>query len=208
MENSMLSMNVAEFTASLASKAPVPGGGGAAALGGALAAALASMVCELTAGKKKYARFEEDISRVSQRAGELREELLRGIDEDAAAFEPLSRAYSIPKDDPGRAEVMEEALRTACAAPMTIAEKSAQVIGLLSELAEKGCQIAVSDVGVGTQLARAALISAGLNVRINIRSMRDRRYAGALRERLEELERKYIPEADAAFGAVMERIEK
>lgn len=207
MENSMLLKNLEDFTSALASKAPVPGGGGAAALAGALASSLASMVCELTAGKKKYLCYEDDLKRIVERAGELREELLRGIDEDARAFEPLSRAYSIPKDEPGRAEIMESALRTACAAPMAIAGMCAEVIGLLSELAEKGCQIAVSDVGVGAQLAKAALLSAGLNVRINLRSMADKEYAGELRGRLEELER-YIPTADAAYGRVMERIEK
>lgn len=206
MENTMVENTLTDFTSALASRAPVPGGGGAAALGGALASSLASMVCALTSGKKKYAEFEDDIQRIAKRAEELRIALLAGIDEDAAAFEPLSRAYSIPKDAPERARVMEEALRAACRPPMDIAERCGQVIELLAELSRKGSAIAVSDVGVGAQLARAALISAGLNVRINLRSMADREYALSLRERLDALEEKYIPMADGAFGHVMERI--
>ncbi len=206
MENSMLSMTLIDFTSTLASKSPVPGGGGAAGLAGALASALASMVCGLTSGKKKYAVYEDDIQRIAKRAEELRAELLAGIDADAEAFEPLSRAYAIPKDASERATVMEEALRAACEPPMDIAEKCGETLDLLAELAQKGSAIAVSDVGVGAQLARAALLSAGLNVRINIKSMRDRDRAGALRERLDDLEEKYIPIADRIYEAVTERI--
>ncbi len=206
MENSMLSMTLTDFTSTLASKSPVPGGGGAAGLAGALASALASMVCGLTSGKKKYAVYEDDIQRIAKRADELRAELLTGIDADAKAFKPLSRAYSIPKDAPERAQVMEDALRTACRPPMEIAEKCGETLDLLAELAQKGSAIAVSDVGVGAELARAAILSAGLNVRINIRSMSDRHYAEDLRERLDALERKYIPIADRTYGAVTERI--
>lgn len=206
MEGSMLDYTLPQFGEALASKAPVPGGGGAAALAGALAAALANMVCELTFGKKRYARYEEDLRRVAERASELRLELLCGIDEDAAAFEPLSRAYSIPGDAPERAEVMEEALRTACRPPMDIARRCAEMAELLSELAEKGSAIAVSDVGVGAQLARAALLSAGLNVCINAKSMADRQYAEGLLAELDGLEARCVALTEAAYARVRERI--
>ncbi len=206
MEGSMLDYTIPQFGEALASKAPVPGGGGAAALAGALAAALANMVCELTFGKKRYARYEEDLRRVADRASELRLELLCGIDEDAAAFEPLSRAYSIPRDAPERAEAMEAALRTACRPPMDIARRCAEVTELLSELAEKGSAIAVSDVGVGAQLARAALLSAGLNVRINAKSMVDRAYAEGLLAELDGLEARCATLTEAAYVRVRERI--
>lgn len=202
----MLSSSLADFSSVLASKAPVPGGGGASALAGALASALASMVCVLTEGKKKYVQYEADIRRISQKAVTLRLELLADIDRDAAAFEPLSRAYSIPRDAPERANVMEEALKTACAAPMGIARRCAEALELLAELADKGSAIAVSDVGVGAQLAKAALLSAGLNVRINIKSMADRDCAGRLSQELEALEAKYVPLADGAYAKVLDRI--
>lgn len=206
MENSFTELTLTEFAAELASRAPVPGGGGAAALAGALASALASMVCELTFGKKRYAQYEEDLRRIAGRASELRQELLRLADADAAAFEPLSRAYSIPRDAPEREQVMEAALRTACEPPMEMAKQCAQTIALLYELAEKGSAIAVSDVGVGAQLAKAALLSALLNVRINIRSMADRDYAGRLQERMDALEARYIPMAEETYEKVLVRI--
>lgn len=206
MEKQLYEMTLPEFAGALGSRAPVPGGGGAAALTGALAAALASMVCELTRGKKRYAQFGEDIARITGRAEKLCVELLTDIDEDAAAFEPLSRAYAIPRDDPERARIMEKALKNACAAPMGIARRCGEVLELLSELSEKGSAIAVSDVGVGAQLARAALLSAGLNVRINVSSMSDRAAAGALSAELAALEEKYVPMAEDTYRRVVERI--
>ena len=186
MEHTMTEKSLGAFAADLASKAPVPGGGGAAALAGALAAALGSMVCELTLGKKKYAQYEEKLR--------------------AVAFEPLSRAYAIPKDAPERAAVMEEALKTACRPPMEMARRCAEAVELMSELSEKGSAIAVSDVGVGAQLARAALLSAGLNVRINAKTMADRDCANALIAELDALEKTYVPLAESAYAHVLTRI--
>ena len=108
------------FLDALASKAPVPGGGGASALVGALGTALCTMVGNYTVGKKKYADVEEDVKALMARAEDIRARLLALVDADAAAFEPLSRAYAIPKDAPGREAVMEECLRNAAAAPMEI----------------------------------------------------------------------------------------
>ncbi len=206
MENSFYKLPLDDFTAVLASKAPVPGGGGASALAGALASALAGMVCELTSGKKKYALYEDDLRRIVQRAGELRLALLADIDADAEAFRPLSQAYAIPKDAPERGEIMENALREASRPPMRAAENCAQVIRLLWELSQKSSALAVSDVGVGVQLARAALLGAGLNVRINIKSMTDRAYAAALRERLDRLEGEALPLAEETYSRVIQRI--
>lgn len=206
MESSFCKFPLTELTELLASKAPVPGGGGAAALAGSLAAALGSMVCELTLGKKKYASYEERLREILSRAAALRTELLALIDADAKAFEPLSQAYAIPKDAPERAEIMEKALKAACEPPMEMARRCAETVELMSELAEKGSAIAVSDVGVGAQLARAALLSAGLNVRINARSMSDRDYAGALVRELDKLELSCVPLAEVTYAKVLARI--
>ena len=206
MESSFCMLPLTELTELLASRAPVPGGGGAAALAGVLASSLASMVCALTTGKKRYAAYEGDIQRIAGEAEALRRELLGGIDRDASAFEPLSKAYSIPKDAPERAEVMENALRAASKPPMDIAESCGKVLELLFELSEKGSAIAVSDVGVGAQLAKAALLAALLNVRINIKSMADRDYAGRLRERMDALEARYISMAEETYEKVLVRI--
>ena len=116
----MLDKSVTEFTELLASKAPVPGGGGASALVGAIGIALGDMVGELTVGKKKYADVEEDVKALMAKAQDLRVRLLDCVKKDAEAFEPLSKAYGIPKDNPSRDEVMEKCLRDAAAAPLEI----------------------------------------------------------------------------------------
>jgi len=171
---------IREFTDALASKSPVPGGGGAAALVGAVAAALASMVGNLTVGKKKYADVEEDIRALLERAESIRGELLRLMDEDASAFAPLAEAYAIPKDDPNREAVMQEALETAAEAPLQIMRVICKAIDLHKELLRKGSRLALSDVGVGAACCESALMSASLNVFINTKSMTDRGYAEAL----------------------------
>ena len=168
------------FTDELASKAPVPGGGGAAALVAAVGASLASMVGNLTVGKKKYADVEEDIRVILEKAETLRSELLRLMDADAEAFAPLAQAYAIPKDDPKREETMQSALEKAAEAPLELMRTICRVIDLHKELLRKGSRLAVSDVGVGAACCESALMSASLNVFINTKSMTDRGYAEAL----------------------------
>ncbi len=194
------------FTAELASGAPTPGGGGASALAGALAASLASMVCNLTAGKKKYEAFEQDIQRILARAESCRKELLQEIEQDAEAFAPLAKAYSIPKDDPERDAVMEPALREACRTPFEIMQRCAEVIRLCEELCEKGSTLALSDVGVSAILARSAMLGASLNIFINIKSMKDRTCAAHLRNEAEAIIKRYTPVAERVFQNVSERL--
>jgi formiminotetrahydrofolate cyclodeaminase len=193
------------FSAALASKAAVPGGGGASALAGALAADLGHMVGALTAGKKKYAAVEEDIQSLMRRAEELSAELLRCIDDDAAAFEPLSRAYGIPKDDPSRDEVMEKCLREAASVPLRIFDLCCDVIDLEREFAEKGSVLAVSDAATGAALARGALMGAAVNVKVNTKSMKDREYAANIDRQVDERMDKYMKLADEVFDKVYGR---
>jgi len=103
-------MNVYDWVKDLASPSPAPGGGGASALAGALAAALGSMVANLTTGKKKYAAYQQDIERILEETARLTDRLYGLIQKDEEAFLPLSRAYGIPKEDPARGEVLEAAL--------------------------------------------------------------------------------------------------
>lgn len=195
-----------EFSEKLASKDPVPGGGGAAALVGALGAALASMVANLTIGKKKYAAYEDDIKQCLERSEALRARLLSLIDKDAEAFEPLSRAYSIPKDDPDRERITEEALKLACTAPMDIMRAAAEAAGLLGELVEKGSSLAVSDVGCAAVCCKAAVQSASLSVYINTKSMTDRQYAAAIEKEAEEIIARCSAEADSAYERVLAKL--
>lgn len=194
------------FTEALASSAPVPGGGGACALVGAVGCALAGMVGNLTTGKKKYTEFEPDIQRILAGAEALRKALLDLIDRDAACFEPLSKAYAIPKDAPERAAVMEDALRLACTAPMAIMRAAAEAIKLHAELAVKGSTLMISDVGVGVLCCKSALMGASLNVFINLRLMADQDYAAGLRAECDALLAEACALADKTYAAVLEKL--
>lgn len=203
---SFIELNAREFTDVLASKAPVPGGGGASALVGAIGTALGTMVGSLTVGKKKYADVEAEIIALMQEADGLRSELLSLIDGDAEAFEPLSRAYGIPKDDPNREAVMEEALRTASGVPLRIMRCVSRVITLCGEFADKGSALAVSDAGVGVIFCKAALQGASLNIYINTKFMTDKAYAAALEAETDELLRVYCAMADEIFDRVVKKL--
>lgn len=194
------------FVSLLASKAPVPGGGGAAALVGALGAALCSMAGNLTLGRKKYAAVEPDIRALLEKGERVRTRLLELVDADAAAFEPLSKAYSIPKDAPGREAVLEEATKKACAAPMEMLEQCAQAVELLEEMLEKGSVMLVSDVGCGAVCCKAALECAALNVYINTKTLKDRAAAEALEHRTDELLKEYSTRASGITAAVTARL--
>lgn len=176
----MLEKPATQFLSELSSNAPVPGGGGASAAVGAFAVALGMMVTNLTIGKKKYADYEEEVKAVRDRLEGLRDQLIDLVDGDAVAFEPLSKAYSIPKDDPERDTIMENALYEASVVPMSIMETVLAAAKELEVLVEKGSKLAVSDVGVGILFAQAAIEGASLNVCINTKSMKDRERAAAL----------------------------
>ncbi|WP_297210608.1 cyclodeaminase/cyclohydrolase family protein [uncultured Flavonifractor sp.] len=197
--------NCQEFLDALASKAPVPGGGGASAMVGALGAALCTMVGNFTVGKKKYAAVEEDVKALITRAETLRAKLLALVDADAKAFEPLSKAYAIPKDDPGRATVMEQCLRDAAATPMAILHLSCEAIDLHREMLDKGSVMMLSDVGTGVILCQSALYGAALNVKVNTKSMADRPYADAMDAQADALVSKYAPIARQVYEAVTGR---
>jgi formiminotetrahydrofolate cyclodeaminase len=195
-----------EFVDILASKEPVPGGGGASALVGALGMALGSMVGNLTLGKKKYMDVQEDIKAILEKAETLQDELIILVKKDAEAFEPLSKAYGLPRntidEKRKRDEVMEEALKIACSTPMEIMEKSLETILLHEELAVKGTKIAISDVGVGVLFCKSALMGASLNVFINTKMMKDRDYADNINKKAEKMLEEGIRKADDVYRKV------
>jgi len=197
-----------EFVDVLSSKAAVPGGGGASALVGAVGIALGAMVGNLTVGKKKYADVEGEILELLDKASALQAELLRLVDEDAVVFEPLSQAYGIPKEDPTREKVMEDALKLACTVPMDIMRLCARAIELHDEFAKKGSVLALSDAGVGAIFCKSALQGASLNVYINTQSMTNRNYAGSLEAEADAILGKYCVMADDVFNSVTGRIRK
>ena len=166
-----------QFSAKLASAAPTPGGGGAAALAGALAVSLGNMVGSLTVGKKKYADVEDRIKELNAASEELRAKLLAQMDEDAKAFEPLSKAYGIPKDDPTRDQVLEECLHNAAEPPMNILRLSCEAMDLIAEYAEKGSRLVISDAGCAAAMAEAAIRSAALGDPYLLMITQERRFA-------------------------------
>ena len=180
-------LSVREFTRFLASAEPVPGGGGAAALVGALGVALGNMVAALTLGKPKYAEVEAEVAELRRRGEVLQERLLEQINADAEGFRPLAEAYKLPKDEPRRAEILEQATLRACGTPMEIMELGAAAIPVIAELASKGSRMAVSDAGCAAAAVRAAVEMAYLNLLINTRSLRGREQAEALNARGQEL---------------------
>lgn len=191
MPESFSQKTVAEFLDELASQAPVPGGGSGAALVGALGAALASMVCNLTVGKPKYADVQDDIRALLAQTEALRARLTALIDEDIAVYYRLSAAYKMPRDTDeqkaARTAAIQEILRDATKVPMQIAEACVQVLGLCKPIAEKGNVGAVSDAGVAALLAEAALRSAALNVLINLAAIKDAEFVARERATLDGL---------------------
>lgn len=177
MQENMEKKTIYEFVEVLSSAQPVPGGGGASALCAALSASLCSMVANLTTGKKKYAEYQQDIEKIIVKMESESKVLLSYIEKDAYAFEPLSKAYHIPKDQEGREQILEAALKEAARVPMELLREIASTIDVIAELENKGSRLALSDVGVAASLARAAMEGAIMNVYINTQLMKNRELA-------------------------------
>lgn len=179
---------VKDFTEATFSRAPVPGGGGVAAVVGSLGTALGGMVCNLTTGKKKYAQYEEDICRLLSQLEDLTAQLLALAEEDAENFAPLSALYALPTETEEQKQEkhreMQAALRVAVSAPISMMKLSYQALTLLEELLEKGSKLVLSDVGCGALCLKSALEMGWLNVKINLSSMEDEAYKTALQEEL------------------------
>lgn len=203
---SLINESVMSFSCKLASKTSVPGGGGASALAAAVGTALGSMVGEFTIGKKKYADVEDDIKMLMKKADDIRFALLKCIDDDAVAFEPLSKAYSIPKDEPGRDEIMEKCLKDAAAVPLKILELACEAIDLQREFADKGSVIMISDAATGVALLEGAIKGAAVNVKINTKSMKDRAYATEIDDKVDTLVKAYSDKARQIYQDVWKRI--
>ena len=197
-----------DFAAELASKASVPGGGGAAAFTGALGVALCSMVGNFTVGKPKYAAVEGKIQKMLDQAEYLRQRFLDLVELDAEAFAPLAKAYAIPKDDPARGKVLEEATLAACQTPVEMVRLSAQAIDLLEEMAEKGSRMLLSDAGCGALLCLSAMESAAINVFVNTATIQDREAAIQMEAEVDTLLGIYRPRVERLAGSVRQAIRR
>lgn len=199
-----------DFIGVLSSKSPIPGGGGASALAGALGIALGGMVASLTVGKKAYADVEEEFLHCQKQADEIAAQLLNLVEKDAAVFAPLSQAYRMPKttqkEIDAKSAAMETALKEACDIPLEIMRVCGMAIDLMECFAKKGSKLAISDAGAGAVLLKSALQSASLNIYINTKSMKDKETANAYLREADTLLKSYESKADSIFQFVCTQI--
>lgn len=198
------------FLDALASGEPTPGGGGAAALMGAMGAALISMVCHLTIGKKGYEAVEDDMRELLGHAESLRARLQAMVAEDAAAFDRLMSAYRLPKatdeEKTYRSAAIQNGLKAATMAPLECARAAAEVIRLTTGAAERGNANVISDVGVGALAGWAALRSAALNVNVNVPQIKDRHFADHALTEIATLLDECAPLAEQVHARVKARL--
>ena len=201
---------ISEYLEVLSSKAPVPGGGGASALAGALGNALGQMVVNLTVGKKKYAEVEEEMQKYLTDLKTMQQEFLHLSDRDAEVFAPLAECYRLPSTTPEEKEhkdaVMEEKLLDASMVPVEIMEKSLELLEILDVLSDKGSRMAVSDVGVAVQFTRTALLGAVMNVYINTKSMKNREKAEEINQKAKRMIKIVTSQADEIYEKVLAQL--
>lgn len=200
--------NIDEYVKELGSKAPVPGGGGASAVAGALSAALACMVCNLTVGKKSYVTVEDDVKKILEDMNKHMESFIRLSDKDAEVFYPLSQAYGFkPQNNEEKKlheENMEKLLFNAAMVPLDIMKEAYAMLGAIDFLAKKGSKLAVSDAGVAVSMLRSAVCGAMMNVVINVKYMKDRIKAQNILDEASELLENTMNKVDVIYREVLE----
>lgn len=200
--------NIDEYINELGSKAPVPGGGGASAVAGALSAALSSMVCNLTVGKKSYISVEDDIKKILEDMNKHMESFIKLSDKDAEVFYPLSQAYGFkPQNDEEKKmheENMEKLLFDAAMVPLDIMKEAYSMLVAVDFLAKKGSKLAVSDAGVAVSMLRSAVCGAMMNVVINVKYMKNREKAQDLMDEASEILENTMNKADIIYREVLE----
>ena len=198
------------FLDELASGAPTPGGGSAAAIMGAMGAALLSMVCTVTTAKKGHEAVAAELNAVRDESEQLRARLTAMVAEDIAAFDGLMAAYRLPKasdaEKSQRTEAIQSNLRAATETPLACARACAEVVALSRRVGEKGYAGVISDAGVGVRAADSALRSAALNVFVNAPALKDRAYALAATAEVEKLLEQCARESQAVFALVRNRL--
>lgn len=207
-EAKLTELSCADFTAALAARTATPGGGGAAALAGALGMALGSMAAAFTRGKRAFAHAEADLARILDEADAIRVRLVELVDADADAYAGFTRAHALAATDPLRPQVLEAATTAAAFVPIETMRQCARALELLEELEPITSAFLISDVGCGATLAAAALRAASLNVFVNTRSLSDHAHASELEREADRLLDTYVPRADALADRVAERIRK
>lgn len=190
----LIDLNVKEFVSETASNSPVPGGGSVAALAGALGVALATMVANLTVGKEKYAAVEAEMQDIIKKGDDIREKLIELIDKDATSFDGVMKAFKLPKetdeDKAARSAKIQKEYKYAATVPFETAELSMKIMDLAEVVVEKGNPNAITDGAVAAMMSRTAVLSALLNVKINLSSIKDEAFVTELTEKVIVLEKK------------------
>jgi formiminotetrahydrofolate cyclodeaminase len=198
------------FLDDLASAAPTPGGGSAAAVMGAMGAALVAMVCRLTIGKKDYEGVEGAMRQALAKAEALRQRLTEMVATDVQAFDGLMAAYKLPRSTDqeklARTAAIQDALKQATDAPLDCAVACAEVIELSQQVAPAGSRAVISDAGVAALVAQAGLRSAALNVAINVPSIKDAEFVQSRRARLDQLLAQCTAACEQAHQTVLARL--
>ncbi|WP_418219638.1 cyclodeaminase/cyclohydrolase family protein [Candidatus Formimonas warabiya] len=206
----MVDKSCREFVDALAAKVPVPGGGGAAALGGAIGIALSTMVGNFTVGKKKYADVESEVKELIEKGLKIQADLMDLVAKDAEAFEPLSQAYGLPSETEEqkkiKAETLERESKNAIAVPLEIMRKAYEGIKVHQRMGEIGSRLLISDVGCGVVFLRAALIAGQLNVVINLNTIKDTDFVHRTKEEVDHLVNDGIQVADEVCRLVLGQI--
>ena len=187
------------FVEQLASSAPTPGGGGAAALVGAIGTALGHMAGNLTVGKARYAHVQTEILALNARCALLEQQLMNQVQADAQGFLPLAAAYKLPKDTPGYDDIMQQAQMAACETPLKIMRLCCEALDCIAVVAEKGSRLAVSDAGCGAVCCKAAMQAAALTVFINTKTMKNREIATEMDEKVHAMMKDYGALADRIY---------
>ncbi len=202
MGEKLTDRSCARFAEELASGSPVPGGGGAAAMIGALASALGAMAVTLSMGKKKFLSCEQEHRQILEQTQALRRRFLELVEEDAAAFEPLSRAYSMDKSAPDYGETLRTATLRAARAPYEMLQACCRLAVLLEQLQDKCSVLLLSDLGCAASAARSCMECAAMNVLVNTRLLPGDPEAAALAEETGAALREYAPRAQAVADSV------
>ncbi len=202
----MKNLTVAEFTKKTASNDPVPGGGSIAALAGALSAALAEMVASLTEGSPKYEEVKNEMADIKEKANLVSLSLLDDIEKDSEAFTKVMDAYRMPKatdeEKSKRSSAIQHALKLAAEVPMSVAAKAYDIMEYSKAVVAKGNQNAVTDGMVSAMMARTAVLSALLNVKINLSSIKDENYTSSMKQKCAELEKKAVEKEKEILNSV------
>lgn len=208
--NKYIELSLEKFSAEVAAKKSMPGGGSVAAYAAALSSSLASMVGNFTIGKKKYIQYDEDIKRILEEAETLENEALKLVDDDVKAFLPLADAYKMPSDTDEekelKNEVMQRCLKEAATVPLNLMKLCEKILELHEELLEKGSKMLISDVGVGVTMLKSAVMSAKLNVLINIEYIDDLNFVDEYLGEMNRIEKKVGSRCDYIYDEVISKL--